>query len=126
MDAIGSEQFVFVKGDPNAPTYELESITRRAVSGVAYRELAQRAQSAELRAGRDYASAAAANAAIANYKAMVKSVVSITQYGQTRTGYLVLDVREIPDSRRDVLNSVGGVVDGPHWMETVWSVIYTG
>lgn len=118
-DTIGGQNFIQVIGESEEPGDFLVEITRRGVNGRAFRKVAERAPDIELIAFTDVNNAAAGLALDTTYKAMIGTVVSWSKNGQSRSNYLVRDVRIT--SSRDVINSVGGLSSSAgHVVESRW------
>jgi len=127
MDSIGSENFVFVQGPLDYPGYTFRNITREGADGIGIAEEGIRGVASSLIAGRDYTNASAAESALLSYKGMLGTVVTISQYGGNRGNlWLILEVKEHPGSRVTSTVASGGIADGLHWMETVWTVQWAG
>lgn len=119
-DQIGSYSFISVDGqlDKLKPTFE--DISRPNTNGRAYRRLGNRGQETEIRAVRDYASATAANTALAVFQstAFTGTAVNITQYGQARGTFFIIEVTE--GERFTMANACGGITpNGTHMLEII-------
>lgn len=119
-DMIGNQSFQSVVGslDKLAPAFE--DASRPNTNGRAFKYVGNRGDMTQIVAGSDYLSAAAATTALATYKGMQGTAVSIQQYGQSRGTFFIVNVIEKP--RQTGVIAVGGMVGGTHFMETVWTV----
>lgn len=124
-DAIGALSFVFVRGAIDAVGPALVERTEPGEDGAVYELEAVRAGETDLVSFGHYASAAAADAAVVAAKALKGTKQTITQYGRSVTGILIVDVVEDGGGRRVAAVAVGGLgASRPHLLWLKWRVRY--
>jgi hypothetical protein len=111
-DQIGSEQFVYVAGAIDEPGKTLIDRTEVGEDGAVYEEEAVRAEETELECAGNYSTVSAAKTALTNLKALIGTVVSITQQGSATSQVTVLDAKPDKAGRKILGAACGGLGSG--------------
>ena len=124
-DQIGAHEFVFVRGPVSALMPHYANVSDELEDGIALQQIGSTQEPARIRAGKAYASRTAGNSALATYRAMVGTVVTLKREGVDETSVFLLSVAEVPESRISSPTYSGtGPGEGAHWMETGWVGVY--
>lgn len=122
MASIGGLSVITLRGGINPGTGEqLQDITRPGVDGIAYRKVGKRGRPFTMESVVDVANAAAVTTAIANYKALQGTLVTVVENnGQTWTNVAVLNVR--PAEPQKVLTATTG---SDYLLRATWTLQMT-
>ena len=120
MSAIGSENFIAIRGEIDVLGETLELITRPAEDGVAFRKMGKHSRPFRLVTFADVDTGGTpVKTKIAAYKALVGTLVTITDdLGEAHTNIMIRDVR--PVSARNVVGTVGGLTAGDYLIVCQW------
>lgn len=106
--SIGSYNFLSLVGNANPMSESMKNIDRAGVDGTAWKKRGKRGPLFTMESARDQDDAAASKAALANYKAYVSSLRTLTlANGQSYTNVLIHGVEEIQEHA--ISTSAGGL-----------------
>lgn len=120
MATIGAQSFIRLIGPPLMPMIErYETITRPNVDGVAYKERGKGNEAVELESLTECQDAAGVTNAIAAYKALVGTVVTVVDdAGRSITNVFVEEMR--PLSQKAFIGAVGGTYTSGVHLRCIW------